>query len=108
MIWKIFAVFFLLAGLYHFAGIFTAFDHSPAWRHGFFILINFTGLYGCLKRPAWFLYFILILSIQQFYSHGTFLVQYYRQTKQVHLLSAAVLVLLPVLLVLLIKERKNK
>lgn len=104
VLFKVFAFFGTLAAIYHFAGIFYKVDESPAWRHVLFVVINLFVVYGVLKRPKYFVYIVAILVIQQYYSHGTYLVNLWIEKKQIHWISVFVLVLLPIVLLCLIED----
>ena len=104
VLFKVFAFFGALAAIYHFAGLFYKFDESPAWRHVLFVVINLFVVYGVLKRPKYFVYIVAILVIQQYYSHGTYLVNMWIEKKQIHWISVFVLVLLPIVLFCLIED----
>src|SRR4051812_31529636 len=86
-LFKVFAVIACVTAIYHFAGIFYKIDGSPAWRHSLFAGINLFCVYGILKRPKYFVYLVAILLIQQYYSHGTYLVHLWIESKQVHWMS---------------------
>lgn len=96
------------AALYHSAAFFYPVDKSPLWRHGVFIVVNTIIIYGLLKRPTWFEWFIALLTLQQWYSHGNYLLKYWKEQHSIHWISAGVIVLLPLLLLCLIIDRKNK
>jgi len=82
-----FSFFFLVTAIYHSVGIFYQVNDSPAWRHGLFVLINLFCIYGLFKRPWYFIYFLVLLLLQQFYSHGGDLQAYYKQTGKIDWLS---------------------
>ncbi len=104
----VFAVVAAMAMLYHVRGIFYPTTLTPAWRHALFVLITALCIYGCLKRPGWFTWFIAILTIQQCYSQGSYTVALWKTQHQIHWISVADIVLLPLLLLLLVAEKKNK
>lgn len=103
-----FAVVAALAMLYHVRGIFYPTILTPAWRHSLFVIINAVCMYGCLKRPRWFTWFIALLTVQQWYSHGSYAVELWKTQHQIHWISVADIVLLPLLLLLLVADKKNK
>jgi hypothetical protein len=103
-----FAILSVAAGLYHFAGLFYKIDQAPVWRHAIFIGISFFCIYGIIKRPVFFIYFIALLLVQQYYSHGYYLIQLWVSKKQVHWISVADLLLLPILLICLVEDCKIK
>jgi uncharacterized membrane protein len=108
LLFKIIACLFFLAAIYHSIGIFCQVDQSPPWRHSIFVVINLFGVYGFLKRPNYFIYFVALLFIQQCYSHGTYMVNLWIQTKQIHWISVIDLIVLPIGLVCLFEEGKWK
>jgi hypothetical protein len=103
----IFAVLAFAALLYHTAGAVQPFDKTPAWRHTLFIGINTICIYGLLKRPKWFLWFFGVLTVQQLYSHGSHFINLLQENK-FNLIDAAVLVLMPLIFILLLIDRKTK
>jgi hypothetical protein len=104
----IFAVLAFAALLYHTAGAVQPFDKTPAWRHALFIGINTICIYGLLKRPKWFVWFFGVLAVQQLYSHGSYAIELWQQQHLVHWISVADILLLPVLLILLLADKKIK
>ncbi len=65
------------AGLYHLAALVSpAFARIasvpwyPVWRHLVFIAINFGVAFLMLRRPRWFLWVYLILTVQVLQGHG--------------------------------------
>jgi hypothetical protein len=103
----IFAVLAFAALLYHTAGAVQPFDKTPAWRHTLFIGINTICIYGLLKRPEWFVWFFGILMVQQLYSHGNHFIKVLQENK-LNLIDASVLVLMPLIFILLLMDRKTK
>ena len=98
----------LLATMYHIKGIFYPTEATPTWRHALFVFINIICIYGVLKRPGWFTWFIGLLTLQQWYSHGSYAVKLWQQEHQIHWISIADVILLPVLFILLIVDQKTK
>ncbi|MFT3908385.1 MAG: hypothetical protein QM737_03090 [Ferruginibacter sp.] len=105
---KFSAILFLAAAGYHFTGIFYKVNDAPVWRHILFTVINLFCIYGVLKRPKYFVYFIIALLVQQYYSHGTYMISLWNDKKQIHWISFFDLIFLPVLLFFIIKEHKNR
>jgi drug/metabolite transporter superfamily protein YnfA len=97
-----------LAGAYHLAGIFYKVNESPVWRHLLFVGISVFCVYGFLKRPKYFAWFIALLFAQQCYSHGTYAVNLWMQRKQIHWISLIDLVLLSIGLICLVEDCKVK
>ena len=106
-IFIVFAILFFAPLCYHMAGAIKPFDATPVWRHTLFIGINVICIYGLLKRPNWFVWFFGILTLQQLYSHGSHFINLVRENK-VNLIDAAVLLLMPVVFILLLKDRKTE
>jgi uncharacterized membrane protein len=105
---KVFAALSCLAAIYHFIGVFYKVDESPIWRHLLFVVINLFCAYGILKRPKYFVYLVGLLLVQQYYSHGTYMVNLWIEKKQVHWISVFDLLLLPIALFCLIEDCKMK
>ena len=108
ILFKVFAGLACLAGTYHFVGVFFKVDESPIWRHLLFVGINIFCVYGFLKRPKYFVFLVALLFVQQCYSHGTYMVNLWIKTKQIHWISVFDLLLLPIGLICLIEDYKLK
>ena len=108
ILFKVFAALSCLAAIYHFVDVFYKVDESPIWRHMLFVAINLFCAYGILKRPKYFVYLIVLLLVQQYYSHGTYMVNLWIEKRQVHWISVFVLLLLPIALICLIEDCKMK
>ena len=108
VLFKVFAVLLSLIAIYHFVGVFYKVNDSPIWRHLLFVVINLFCVYGILKRPKYFVYLVALLLIQQYYSHGTYMVTMWIEKKQVHWISVFDLLLLPIVLISLIEDCKMK
>jgi len=105
VLFKVFALLTCVTAIYHLLSVFYRVDETPAWRHLVFFLINCFCVYGVLKRPAYFVYLFAVLVIQQYYSHGTYVIRFWHEKKQVHWVSVFILLLLPIALICLIKDR---
>ena len=103
-----FAVAALLAAAYHIKGFFYPTETSPLWRHALFVFISAICIYGVLKRPGWFIWFIGLLTLQQWYSHGSYAIKLWQQEHQIHWISIADILLLPLLFILLLVDKKAK
>jgi hypothetical protein len=101
-----FAVLLLLTAIFHFIGLFYKVDDSPVWRHFLFVGINLFCIYGVLKRPKYFIYFVGLLLLQQYYSHGNYLIKMWIERKQIHWISVFDLLLLPIAFICLIEDYK--
>ena len=103
-----FAVLAVFAGIYHLVGVFYKINESPVWRHALFAAINIFCVYGFLKRPKYFVYFVAILLVQQFYSHGSYMINLWLEKGQIHWISVFDLLLLSIALFCLIDDCKMK
>ncbi len=103
-----FALVSFCAMLYHVNGFFHPTTLAPAWRHLIFIAVNVICIYGCLKKPNWFVWFIAILTLQQWYSHGGYAITTWQTQHIIHWISVVDVLLLPVLFFLLIKDKNRK
>ena len=103
-----FAVLAVFAGIYHLVGVFYKINESPVWRHVIFAAINIFCVYGFLKRPKYFIYFVAILLVQQFYSHGSYIINLWLEKGQIHWISVFDLLLLSIALFCLIDDCKMK
>jgi hypothetical protein len=108
LIFIVFAAISFLAMLYHIRGFFYPTTLSPAWRHAIFVGVNTICIYGVLKRPDWFLWFVAALTLQQWYSHGSYAIAVWQKQHIIHWTSVADVLLLPVLLILLRADKKIK
>jgi hypothetical protein len=108
LLFKIFAGLSCLTCLYHFAGIFYKVNDSSAWRHFLFVLINLICIYGFIKRPNYFVYFFGLLLFQQYYSHGSYLIDLWIQSRKIHWISVFDLLLLPIGFIGLVEDYKYK
>lgn len=107
---KTFIVFAILGFaplFYHIEGTVKPFDATPVWRHTLFIGICVICIYGLLRRPNWFVWFFGILTLQQLYSHGIHFIDLVQENK-VNLIDAAILLLMPLVFILLLKDRKTE
>jgi hypothetical protein len=107
IIFYFFAVASFIALLYHIKGVFYPTELTPAWRHVCFVVINAICIYGIVKRPKWFIYFTIALTVQQFYSHGSYAIHLWQTENKIHWISIADLALLPILLLLLYVDKKK-
>jgi len=103
-----FAVLFLSAAIYHFIGIIYTINDSPVWKHSLFVVIDLFFVYAILKRTKYFVYLFSFFLLEQYYSHGTYLIDIWSEKHQVHWISVFILILLPIALICLIEENKQK
>ena len=107
-----------LAALYHVIAIIASSfnfpmhifgtDRSPIWRHALFTVIGIIIIYGSLKRPRWFVWFVGVLTLQQWYSHGSYAFRLWRSEHTIHWISITVILLLPVVFAVLLADRRTR
>ncbi|MEO8174263.1 MAG: hypothetical protein ABI581_14310, partial [Sediminibacterium sp.] len=102
------AVFAAGTAVYHILFIFSHSGNSPVWRHIIFCCISIAGVWALLKRPPWLIYPMIVLTLQQWYSHGNYLMMKYHEEHSIHWISVAVIVLLPVITFALWIDRKRR
>lgn len=100
----LFAVLCFITAIYHAIGVFYTINESPPLRHLFFVGINLFCIYGVLKQPPFFVYFIALLVIQQFYSHGCAFINSWINNNEIDWISFFVLLVLPIALLCFIEE----
>ncbi|GAC1353080.1 MAG: hypothetical protein NVSMB1_22670 [Polyangiales bacterium] len=107
-LFQVLAVVFAAAALWHAGAIVVPLDpSSSAQRHALFVGIN-AGLAALmLRRPWWFPLLFAVLMMQQLWSHGHALVARAREGR-VDVLSMAVILALPIVLVLLVRDAKRR
>ncbi len=97
----------LVAAIYHLVNLFYKTDDSPAWRHILFTFICFSCAYYFIARPKYFVYLFGALVIQQYYSHGSYLILLWREQQKIHWISIAVLIFMATCLICLVKDHNN-
>jgi len=107
-VFKAAAFFGALTALYHLIGIFYKINASSSGRHALFICINLFLVYGFLKRPKYFVFVFFILLLQQLYSHGSFLINHFRESGKIDWISVFILVGLPIIFACLVADYKSK
>jgi hypothetical protein len=97
------AVLFAAGSLFHAWRIFAseASDATPGWRHALFIAIDAAVAVGLVKRPSWFPYLFLLLTIQQLGSHGSAAWLLWSQHRGLDMISIGVVVIMPLVCALL-------
>lgn len=106
-IFQLFAILFLIAAVYHFAGLFYPVNDAPKWRHALFVCINGLCVYGMLKRPTWFAYVFFVLLIQQINSHGSSLVDTWVEAHRISWIDLSVVIITPAMFLMLLSEKIN-
>jgi hypothetical protein len=106
-LFKLFAALFIGAAIFHVINLFYKPNEFPGWRHLLFILIAWVCVYGFIKRPRYFVFLFCILVIQQYYSHGSSLINSWMHEHKTDWISLGVLIFLPFPLMLLIQYYRN-
>jgi hypothetical protein len=88
----------MATALYHLAGIFYPVDLSPAWRHAVFIVVTLFSVWAWIQKPFYLHWFLLVLFIQQCYSHGGGAIRKWNTEHRIGWLDIAVITILAILL----------
>jgi len=107
-IFQLFAFFFLITAVYHFAGLFYPVNDAPKWRHALFVGINLLCIYGMLKRPKWFMYFFFVLLVQQLNGHGASLMDYWNKNHSISWIDLSVVLTAPLMFLMLAYDWQDK
>lgn len=96
---EILGLSFVFSAAYHLVGlIWPAWvEPSPAVRHGVFVALNGLMAFGVFRRTSWVSKALLILVIQQIYSHGTYGWKVWIEESRIDWASVLVLLFLPLL-----------
>ena len=108
MLFYAFAILSMLAAICHFIGIFYKINDSPVWRNALFVVVNSFCIYGFLQRPKYFFYFFCVLTLQQYYSHGRYLIRLWTLQHAIHWISLCLLIVLPIELYCLFADSRSK
>lgn len=103
-----FSLLAFVAASYHFISIFDHTNKTPTWRHILFVFIDLIAAYGFVKRPRWFIVFLVGLTLQQWYSHGVYALNLWQHEHMIHWVSIAIIILLPLAVILLIIDKRPK
>jgi len=109
---RLMAVIFVLAVLYHAAALsIPAFAKAaypatyPPLRHVAFIIVNSLAAFLFLRRPRWFIWPYLVLTAQVLQGHGVRLRQTWVDARQINWIDVIVVSGVLLGLVLLLRER---
>jgi hypothetical protein len=108
ILFRLSAIIFCLVMMFHLVGIFYPINETSVWRHILFAVVNLFCVYGTLNRPKYFVYLVALLLVQQYFSHGTYVVNKWVEEKQIHWISAFDLLLLPIVFICLIEDDKAR
>lgn len=107
-LFMLFAVLLFLAAMYHLVAIFYEINDASVWRNLLFGVIDLFCVYGALKRPKYFVYLVALFVVQQYYSHGTYLINMWNEKRQIHWISIFDLLLCPIAFIILVEDYKMK
>lgn len=107
-LFRIFATLWGIAAIYHLIGIFYKVNDAPPWRHAVFVCMDLFFAYGLLKRPKYFVFLFFVFLVQQYYTHGSRLLNMWIEEVKVDWISLLVLVVLPIAFVYLITDARAK
>jgi hypothetical protein len=102
--WVIVCATFAVGALFHLYAIAT--HVAPLWRHALFAAINLAVVWGCWRRPRWFVWVFAPLLLQQLYSHGGDLWQAYPES--IDWSSLMVVVWMPIVALALWRSRHER
>jgi hypothetical protein len=91
-----FSLLCIFSAIYHAVGLFIAINNSPKWRHGVFVFVSIFCAVFFLQKNKFFLGFLVLLLLQQYYSHGNYLIQFWKTNHQIHWISVSVLLFFPI------------
>ena len=105
-----FAALSACSAAYHTAGALGMLtgSESPWWRHTIFVAIGVTGIWYFLRRPIALLPLFILLTVQQFGSHGARALRWWMRDQRVDVISIFTLTALSVALVLLVLDARDR
>lgn len=109
LLFRIYALLFLISALYHSIGLFypEMLVLVPLWRHVLFLIINILSIVLILNRIKWSLYYFIILTLQQVYSHSIRMYDFWVLENKFDTISFIIILVLPPLNVLLYYDQKR-
>jgi hypothetical protein len=106
-IFMLFSVLCFVSAIIHLFGFFGLIEGNK-YRHLFFVFLNIWGIYLMQKRPHLLFYLFPILLMQQYYSHGVHLYNWYVEKGEIRVLDVFVLIVLPIAYYFIWVDFKNK
>ena len=109
LLFRIYALLFLISALYHLIGLFypEMLVPVPLWRHLLFLIINMLSIVLILNRMKWSLYYFIILTVQQVYSHSNRMYDFWVLENKFDTISFIIILVLPPLNILLYYDQKR-
>ena len=97
---------FVAGAAYHAVGLVRPdwTEPIPPWRHAAFVAVNAGVVAGLLWRPRWFVAVFALLVAQQLYGHSTYGWEVWRDERRVDWASVAVVLGMPIVLALLVRD----
>lgn len=108
VIFYIAAISTFLAGIYHFVGLFYEVNDATPQRHALFVGIDFSVAYLFLIRPKWFAFAYFPLLLQQIYTHGGKLYNYWLEFNSISWIDFFVLIAVPVFFINLVLDWRKR
>lgn len=103
-IFRLLQIALTIAAIYHLAGLFYRVDAASVTRHAIFVVSDLLCVYGFVKRPKYFVFFFTAFTVQQYYTHGQYLIHIWLNEERIHWVSVLVLSLMPTGLICLVQE----
>lgn len=97
-----------IVGSYHLIGIFYKVNDATPAHHALFTVINFICVYGFIKRPKFFVFAFGVLVIQQYYSHGSSLIEHWQTYHTINWIDFFILFFAPIFLVYLVIDWRER
>ena len=109
LLFRIYALLFLISALYHLIGLIypEMLVPVPLWRHLLFLIINMLSIVLILNRMKWSLYYFIILTVQQVYSHSNRMYDFWVLENKFDTISFIIILVLPPLNILLYHDQKR-
>jgi hypothetical protein len=104
---RVCSILAIIVAIYHAVGVFYPINASPPWRHTIFVGVCLFCAYGFEKRPKNFIYVFGALAVQQFFSHGSYMIEQWNGAHDIHWISVALLLVLPVIFFNLLAENRE-
>ncbi|MBY0517996.1 MAG: hypothetical protein K2P81_13895 [Bacteriovoracaceae bacterium] len=100
---------FLLGSAYHVLALLIPNfgEPSPTWRHLLFLLIGLVMTALAYKNKKAFKWALSLLSIQQIYSHGSYLIEVWKIENRIDYWSVITLVAFPLMMVMSSRFKEN-
>ena len=100
---------FLMGSIYHvIAVLIPGFgEPSPTWRHALFFSVGLLMTALAFKKRKAFKVFLFILSMQQIYSHGSYLIEVWKLENRIDYWSVITLAGFPLMMAMSSRFKEN-